>query len=143
MKNNIENQQLHSNKTPCRKCKLCLQINTTKLIPSDKLNIMEKIKGTGNCKEREIIYAAQCSKNKVLYIGHTGEQLSERFSKHCYDIKNRADNSELAKKFHESQNLNNDLNVTILQNNIKTAVARRYHEDKWICKLISSAWLEH
>ena len=28
-----------------------------------------------------------------------------------------------------------DLNVTILQNNIKTAAARRYHEDKWICKL--------
>ena len=25
--------------------------------------------------------------------------------------------------------------VTILQNNIKTAAARRYHEDKWIGKL--------
>ena len=25
--------------------------------------------------------------------------------------------------------------VIILQNNIKTAAARRYHEDKWICKL--------
>ena len=83
----------------------------------------------------EIIYAAQCSKQKVLYIGHTGEQLAERFSKHRYDIKNRPDNSELAKHFHESHNLNNDLNVTILQNNIKTAAARRYHEDKWICKL--------
>ena len=58
-----------------------------------------------------------------------------RFSKHRYDIKNRRDNSELAKHFHESHNLNNDLNVTILQNNIKTAAARRYHEDKWICKL--------
>ena len=27
------------------------------------------------------------------------------------------------------------VNVTILENNIKTAAARRYHEDKWICKL--------
>ena len=97
-------------------------MNTAKLITNDKLNITEKIKGTGNCKEREIIYAAQCSKDKVLYIGHTGEQLSECFSKH-------------AKHFHESHNLNNDINVTILQNNIKTAAARRYHEDKWICKL--------
>ena len=41
----------------------------------------------------------------------------------------------LQKNFHESHNLNDDLNVTILQNNIKTAVARRYFEDKWICKL--------
>ena len=84
---------------------------------------MEKIKGTGNCKEREIIYAAQCSKHKVLNIGHTGEQLSKRFSKHRYDIKKRSENSELAKHFHESHNLNDDLNVTILQNNIKAAAA--------------------
>ena len=110
-------------------------MNTAKLITNDKLNITEKIKGTGNCKEREIIYAAQCSKRKVLYIGHIGEQLAERFFKYCYDIKNRPGNSELAKHFQKSHNLNNDLNVTILQNNIKTAAARRHHEDKWICKL--------
>ena len=98
-------------------------------------NITEKIKVIGNCKEKEIIYAAQCSKYKVLYIGHTAEQFSERFSKHRYDIKDRPDNSELAKHFHEIHNLNDDLNVTILQNNIKTAATRRYHDDKWICKL--------
>ena len=39
------------------------------------------------------------------------------------------------KHFHENHNINDDLNVTILQNNIKTAAARRYHEDKWIYKL--------
>ena len=62
---------------------------------------------------------------------------------HSYDIKNRPDNSGLAKHFHESHNLNDDLNVTILENNIKTVAARRYHEDKWISKLksFSSAWL--
>ena len=135
MKNGIANQQLHSNVTPCGKCKLCPQIDTAKLITNDKLNITKKIKGTGNCKEREIIYVPQCSKDKVLYIRHTGEQLSERFSKHRYDIKNRPDNSELAKHFNEIHNLNNDINVTILQNNIKAAAARRYHEGKWICKL--------
>ena len=88
-------------------------MNTAKLITKDKLNIMEKIKRTRNWKEREIIYAVQCSKYKVLYIGHIGEQLLERFSKHHYEIRNRPDNSELAKHIHESLNLNNDLNVTI------------------------------
>ena len=126
LKNDIANQQLHSNVAPCGKCKLCPQINATKLINNDKLNITEKIKGTGNCKEREIIYAAQCSKHKVLYIGHPGEQLSERFSKHRYDIKNRPEHSEIAKHFYENHNLNDDLNATILENNIKTAAARRY-----------------
>ena len=78
----------------------------------------------------EAIYVAHCSKHKVLYIGHTGEQLSERFSNHRCDIQNRSDNSELAKHFQESHNLNNDRNVTILQKKIKTAAAPMYHEDK-------------
>ena len=77
LKNDIANQQLHSNVALSGKCKLCPQIDTAKLITNDKLNITEKIKGTGNCKERDITYAAQCFKYKVLYIGHTGEQLSE------------------------------------------------------------------
>ena len=81
------------------------------------------MKGTGNCKEREVIYVAQCSRYKVLYIEHTGEQLSESFSKHCYDVKNGPYNSELAKHFHKSQNINDNLNAIILQNNIKTAAA--------------------
>ena len=38
------------------------------------------------------------------------------------------------KIFHESHNLNDDLSVTILQNNIKTGAAQMYDEDKWICK---------
>ena len=88
LKNDIANQPLHSNVTRWGKCKLCPQMNTVKLITNDKLNIIEKIKGTGNCMEREIIYAAQCYKHKVLYIGYTGEQLSERFSKHRCDMKN-------------------------------------------------------
>ena len=60
---------------------------------------------------------------------------------HRYGIKSRAGNSELAKHFHESHNLNDDLNVTISQNNIKTAAARRYREDKWACKLKTLALL--
>ena len=117
-----------SNVALCGKCKLCPQIHTAKLITNDKLNITEKIKSTGN-KGREIFYAVQFSKHFVLYIEYTGEQFLERFSKHRCDIKNRPDNSELAKHFHESHNLINDLNVTILQNNIKTAAARSCHED--------------
>ena len=88
LKNDIVNQQLHSNVAPCGKWKLCSEINTVKLITNFKLNMKEKIKGTRNCKEREVIFAAQCFNDKVLYIGHSGEQLLERFSKHRYDIKN-------------------------------------------------------
>ena len=75
LKSNIANQQLYPNVPTCRKYKLFPQISTAKLITNGKLNITEKRKGTGNCKEREIIYAAHCSKHKVLCIRHAGERL--------------------------------------------------------------------
>lgn len=86
LKNDFANQHLHSNVVSCEKCKLYLKINTAKLITNDKLNITEK-KGTENCKKREVIYAVECYKRKVLYIVYTGEQLSECFSKHRCEIK--------------------------------------------------------
>ena len=94
-----------------------------------------KIKCTENCKESEVNYAAQCFKHKVLYIGHTGEQLSECSSKHCCNIKKWQNNTELAKHFYQIHKINDNFNVSILQNNIKTAAARMYHEDKRIYKL--------
>ena len=119
----------------CWKCILCRQTTTAKLITNDKLNTTEKIKETGNCKETEIIHAAQCFKDKVLYIDHTEEKLSECFSKHSVDIKNRPNNSEFAKHFYESHNTNDNLNITILQNNIKTAAAQNIMSTKEVLHL--------
>ena len=42
---------------------------------NDKLNIAEKTKVSGNCKERDANYTARCSKYKVAYIGHAGKKL--------------------------------------------------------------------
>ena len=49
--------------------------------------------------------------------------ISEHFSKHCYDIKNRPESSKLAKYFHKYYNINDNLHVIILENDIKTASA--------------------
>ena len=55
--------------------------------------------------------------------------ISDHFSKpHC-NIKNRPDDRELGKHFDKNNNINDNLNVHILQNNIKTETAQRYHED--------------
>ena len=82
----------------------CSPKNTAKLITNVKLNITEKRKVTEKCKEKEIIYAPQCSTCKVLYAGHTGDHFSEGFSKHHYNIKIRPDNSERREHFHKSHN---------------------------------------
>ena len=41
----------------------------------------------------------------------------------------------IAKHFHKNHDLNDTLIVTVLENNIKTAAAQRYHEDKRNYKL--------
>ena len=86
-----------------------------------------------------VIYIPQCSKPKVLDIGHTGEQTLGSFSQHRNDIINRPVKRENLKDFHENGDLSGTLNETILQNNFKTTAARRYHKDKWISKSKSLA----
>ena len=51
------------------------------------------------------------------------------------NIKKWQSNTELAKIFYQIHKINDNFNVSILQNNIKIAAARTYHEDKRICKL--------
>ena len=107
-----------------------------------KLNIAEKTKGSGNCKERDANYTARCSKYKVAYIGHAGKKLPQCLSKHRYNIKNRSDISELL-NMQDNHDINDNPNVIILQNNIKNAAAQRYQEGKWICRLKTLAWLKY
>jgi len=83
-----------------------------------------------------VIYAARCKIHDVIYIGHTGEELSQRFSKHRYDAKKRPDNNELAKHVSKyNHDFDKDIDITILKNNIKTAPEREIMEDKLICLL--------
>ena len=72
-----------------------------------------------------------------MYTGHNGEQFLEHFCKHCCNIENRPDNSELAKYFNENYDVNNNL---IKCNHIKkllhiTAAGQRYYKDKRVCGL--------
>ena len=81
------------------------------------------------------MYAARCTKHDLIYVGYTSEQLSDRFSKHRYDVKRRPDNSELASHFH-ADHKEEDMEVLILQSNIASNTQTlEFHEDKWICTL--------
>ena len=117
---------------PCNsaRCKLCK--NILKKLPSS----LNKLDTHEDCKSRNVIYAALCKKHNLIYVGQTGETLSDRFSKHRYDIRKRPENSELAQHFHFNHDLDKDLGVTILERvNIIDEDAREYFEERWICKL--------
>ena len=120
--------------TSCNNCQICPLLNKENSITNEKANISIKLKATGNCKTKNIIYAAKCRKHNTVYTGHTGESLSVRFSKHKYDFKKRPDNSELAEHFHQNHDFK-DLEIYILQTDIANVNERLYLEDKWMCRL--------
>ena len=135
-KNDVSPQKINSQKTtvPCGNCKLCKNIQTIEHIHNAQKNIKIKLKGGGNCKTESVIYAATCTKHQVTYIGHTGDKLSERFSRHRHDIKKRPENSELAAHFHQNHS-DEDMKITILEAGFETKAERIRSEDKWICQL--------
>ena len=99
-----------------------------KLIINDKLNITEKDKRYWKLQRKSNHLGSTMLQAKGLTYWTYRGTTSEHFPKHHYDI-------ELAKHFHESNSINDNLNVTTLQSNVKTAAVQRYHEGKWICKL--------
>ena len=121
---------------PCGKCKLCknYSLSTAASITNEEKGIKVNIKHFGSCRSKEVIYAARCKKHNKIYVGHTGEQLNDRFSKHRYDIKKRRNNSELANHFHENH-VDADMEVMILQTDVPSEAQREFLEDKWICRL--------
>ena len=101
VKNNSDKiRQSNKSTQPCGKCKLCKNIKNTNEIKNPRKNITIDLKDGGNCNSSGVIYAARCKQHDLICVGHTGEKLRDRFSKHRYDIKYRPDNSELARHFH-------------------------------------------
>ena len=124
----------------CGKCKLCPQIRMTETITNPQNNITIEIKDGGTCRSKGVIYAAICKKCNKIYVGQTGEELKDRFSKHRYDIKKRPDNSELAEHFHKDHCIDQDMEVLILQSGLTKSERQREHaEDRWICRLQTMA----
>lgn len=133
IRDRIQNDHSPSETIPCGHCKLCKNIMKSLPVSGTK-----SITQGGDCKSRNLVYGAWCKKHKQLYVGQTGEKLCDRFSKHRYDIKKRPDNNELAAHFHNNHDVDKDLGVVILERlKVDNAEARKYYEDRWVCKLQS------
>ena len=136
VRNNIHKEDKKKGSVKCGKCKFCTSYNfaTSDTITNKNKNISIKLRHFGSCASEGVIYAARCRKHHCIYVGHTGVPLRSRFYKHRWDIKNRPGNSELAEHFHKDH-CDNDMEVFILQTDIKDEKEREFYEDKWICAL--------
>ena len=83
------------------------------------------------------IYAGECTKHNLLYVGQTGGPLNVRFNGHRSDTSLRPERCELDQHFAEGNcDINTDLRVSILEKAHGTSDAfREYKEDIWITRL--------
>ena len=132
--NDIRNKK-PSKEGKCRGCQLCKLMGTGKTVTNKNTGAKINIKPGATCKTTGIIYAIHCKKCEQIYIGHTGYSMSDRFSKHKYDIKNRPKQNELAAHCHNDHDIENDLEVFILDHGIPLLEHRKFLEDQYICKL--------
>ena len=95
---------------------------------------------SGSPSDKSVIYAAECTKHKLIYVGQTGDSLSNRFNRHRSDLKCYPNRCELPKHFSENDcEFHKDLKVSILESVNGTESLRKFKEDKWIMRLDTSA----
>ena len=61
--------------------------------------------------------------------------MSVRFSKHKYDIKKRPEQNELSTHCANNHDPEKDLEVSILDSDLKDVQQRKFMEDRFICRL--------
>ena len=90
----------------------------------------------GHPQDIGVVYSAECTKHHLLYVGQTGDSLSNRFNGHRSDIRCYPDRCDLPKHFHENGcSFINDLQVSVLEKVKGSAPLRKYKEDKWMTRL--------
>ena len=119
----------------CKGCQLCKIMSKKDTISNENTGVTIKIKKGGTCKSTGVIYAVNCKKCKSIYVGHSGDPMSNRYSKHKYDITKRPEQNELSSHCHKNHDLEKDLEVYIIDYGIPKLEQREHLEDKYICKL--------
>ena len=133
---NTSHQSSYS--SPCksnRSCKLCPPMSNTNSVTSHLTNKTSYTAGR-KCNTKYTIYAAECTKHNLLYIGQSSQKLNCRFNGHRSDVRVKPKACELTQHFSHSKTckIDNDLRVYILQDNLEGSSSERmeYFEDRWI-----------
>ena len=133
-RNDVRKKQEEGPST-CKGCKLCRLMSREEVVVNRNNGATVKIKPGSCCQTTGVIYAISCKKCQKIYVGHTGESMAKRWSKHKYDIRNRPDQNELATHCHKDHDLEKDLEIFILDHGHHHLGQRERLEDRYICQL--------
>ena len=94
------------------------QMNNTGMISNTNQSRKFKIAG-GPCNQRNVVYAAECTRHHLLYVGQTSTPLNIRFNGHRSDISVKPEQCQLPKHFNEHGcDFEKDLRISILENQL-------------------------
>ena len=135
-KNDVREKKIdpHEQSKTC-KCQVCKIMSKSDSVTNPKNGLSLKLRPGGNCKSTGIVYAVKCKKCNLIYVGHSGNDMCDRYGKHKYDIKKRPDQNELATHCHQNHDVSKDLEIYIVDYGIPDLDQRKRMEDKVICKL--------
>ena len=120
---------------PPSNCLIQPNMNNTGFIKNSTNTQTYKIAG-GACSQANVIYAAECTKHNLIYIGQTSSPLNIRFNGHRSDITKNPDRCHLPKHYNIHKcDFTKDLKVSILEANITNEERRLTREDIWIARL--------
>ena len=122
--------------SPCQCC-----INYKQII-TNKLSHKSCYTSGGKCSTTDTIYAAECTRHSMIYVGQSSQKLNSLFNGHRSDVKVKPKACELSQHFHNNKEcrIDRDLKVYILQDNVTGSWEKReYFEDHWITRLNSKA----
>ena len=90
----------------------------------------------GNSTDKHVVYAVECLKHEILYVGKTINQVNQRMNGHRSDITHYPNRCELTKHFHdESCDFDNGIKISILEHVKGHGNKLLRQEDKWILRL--------
>ena len=115
---------------------ICPAMSTSDKIVSKKLG-RTCFSQKGDCTSSHIVYATECTKHQLLYVGFTTHLLHLRFNNHRSEINLGAHTCELVQHFSTLDcNFDEDLKIHILQHGLpNNKDACEAEEDKWIIEL--------
>ena len=70
----------------CKGCKLCPFMSNTNVI-TNKLSYKSCYMSGGKCSTIDTIYAAECTRHSLIYVGQSSQKLNSRFNGHRSDVK--------------------------------------------------------
>ena len=110
--------------TPClskrgKGCILCPFVSNTNVI-TNKLSRKSCYTSGGKCSTTDTIYAAECTRHSLIYVGQSSQKLKSLFNGLRSDIKAKPKSCELSQHFHNSKecSIDRDLKVYLLQDNV-------------------------